>query len=84
MAKDDIKKDGWSADELGEQSSYEGATEMSRRLRRGDETAGDPDERDVAGAIPDEETPYGREIRDRPNGLAEEEAADKQSTEVPR
>jgi len=29
MAKDDIKKEGWSAEELGEQSSYEGETEIS-------------------------------------------------------
>jgi hypothetical protein len=57
------KREGWTADDLGEQSSYEGTSEISRRLRRGDETAGDPDERDVAGAIPIEDTPHGREIR---------------------
>jgi hypothetical protein len=34
---------------LGEQSAYEDATEFKRRLRRGDESKGDPDERDVAG-----------------------------------
>jgi hypothetical protein len=56
-------REGWNADDLGEQSSYEGTTEISRRLRRGDETAGDPDERDVAGAVPTEDTPHGREIR---------------------
>lgn len=43
------EREGWSAEELGEESSYEGTTELGRRLRRGDETAGDPDERDVAG-----------------------------------
>lgn len=56
-------REGWTAEELGEQSSYEGTTEISRRLRRGDETAGDPNERDVAGASPKEDTPQGREIR---------------------
>ena len=59
------KKEGWSADELGEQSSYEGTTEISRRLRRGDESVGDPNARDVAGAIPEKDMPHGREVRRR-------------------
>jgi hypothetical protein len=58
-----VKKEEWSADDLGEQSTYEGTTEISRRLRRGDETVGDPDERDVAGAIPEKDMPHGREVR---------------------
>src|SRR5918995_445735 len=60
------KKEGWSAEELGEQSSYEGTTEISRRLRRGDESVGDADQRDVAGVIPEEDTPHGREARAAP------------------
>lgn len=71
MAKADVKKEGWSAEELGEQSSYEGATEISRRLRRGDETKGDPNARDVAGAIPEEDTPYGRGVRDTPQEISQ-------------
>ena len=59
------KKEGWSADELGEQSAYEGTTEISRRLRRGDESVGDPNARDVAGAIPEKDMPHGREVRRR-------------------
>jgi hypothetical protein len=66
MGKADVKKEGWSATELGEQSSYEGTTEISRRLRRGDETVGDADQRDVAGVIPEDDTPHGREARDVP------------------
>jgi hypothetical protein len=66
MAKDDVKKEGWNAEELGEQSTYEDTTEISRRLRRGDETVGDPNARDVAGVIPVKDTPHGREARDRP------------------
>jgi hypothetical protein len=62
-----VKKEGWSADDLGEQSTYEGATEISRRLRRGNETAGDPDERDVAGAVPEKDMPHGREVRRNPH-----------------
>lgn len=72
MAKADVKREGWSGEELGEESSYEGTTEMSRRLRRGDETAGDPDARDVAGAIPEQDTPHGRESRDTPSKSSDE------------
>ena len=42
------------AEKLGEQSAYEDATDFKRRLRRGDESNGDPDERDVAGDYTDD------------------------------
>ena len=71
------KREGWSAEDLGEQSSYEGTTEMSRRLRRGNENAGDPNERDVAGSVPNEDTPHGRELRRRPRELADENSDEK-------
>ena len=58
-----VKKEGWSADDLGEQSAYEKATEISRRLRRGNESVGDPDERDIAGATREKDMPHGREVR---------------------
>ena len=64
MTQRDAKREGWTAEELGEQSSYEGETEMGRRLRRGDETVGDADARDVAGDIPAGETPEAREDQD--------------------
>ena len=83
MAKDDIKKEGWSAEELGEQSSYEGETEINRRLRRGDETRGDPNARDVAGVIPVKDTPRGREARERPARSAEEKSAEESKAEDP-
>jgi hypothetical protein len=57
----DVKRNNWSAEELGEESSYEDETEIKRRLARGDETVGNPDERDVAGSVPVEDTPEGRE-----------------------
>ena len=63
----DTKRNHWSAEELGEQSSYEDETEIKRRLARGDETVGKPDERDVAGSVGVEETPEGRKDLDRPN-----------------
>lgn len=37
------------AEKLGRESAYEDATEMKRRVLRGDESKGDADERDVAG-----------------------------------
>jgi hypothetical protein len=64
MTESDAKREGWTAEELGEQSSYEGETETARRLRRGDETVGDADARDVAGDIPVGETTEAREDQD--------------------
>lgn len=58
MAKE---KPNRMAEELGEESSYEGETDMKRRVRRGDESKGDPDTRDVAGAPSVGETPEARE-----------------------
>jgi len=74
MSKHSVKKNGWIAEELGEQSSYEKETEIDRRLRRGDETVGDPNARDVAGAIPEKDTAHGREARDRPHQSTDEES----------
>lgn len=51
----------WDADDLGEQSSYEGTTEIDRRLRRENEAQGDPDARDVAGSVPESDLPHKRE-----------------------
>ena len=42
------------AEQLGEESAYEDATEMKRRVRRDDESKGDADDRDVAGDYADE------------------------------
>jgi hypothetical protein len=70
--KGGAKRNNWSADDLGEQSSYEGTTEMNRRLRRGNETIGDPNARDVAGAVPEKDMPHGRELsRGRKSSVAE-------------
>jgi hypothetical protein len=41
-------------EKLGNESAYEDATEMARRMRRSDESKGDADERDVAGDYADE------------------------------
>lgn len=42
------------AERLGSESAYEDATEMRRRIQRGDESKGDADERDVAGDYADD------------------------------
>lgn len=70
-SKNESKRNGWKADDLGEQSSYEGTTEMDQRLRRQDETVGDPNARDVAGAVPEKDTAHGRDLsrkRKKSNG----------------
>ncbi len=51
IEKTNIEREGWQADELGEQSAYQDATEFARQFVRGDESKGDPDKRDIAGSI---------------------------------
>jgi hypothetical protein len=65
MEEQNGSKENWTAEELGEQSSYEGETQMGRRLARGDETVGDPDSRDTAGAVDTKDTSHAREDQDR-------------------
>jgi hypothetical protein len=46
-----VERDGFTAEELGEASAYENETEVAQRMRRGDESKGDPDARDTVGAV---------------------------------
>lgn len=64
MKKDDTEREGFNPEELGQASSYEGETEMAQRMRRGDESEGDPDSRDTAGATRFKDTEEGRTDRD--------------------
>jgi hypothetical protein len=50
-----VERDGYTADEIGTQSAYDDETDAARRLRRGDESRGDGDERDIAGAVGSDE-----------------------------
>lgn len=50
-------------DDIIEQSSRPEADSIVRQMLRGDETAGDPDDRDLAGAVGYDDTPHGRENR---------------------
>ncbi len=45
-----VEKDGFTAEELGEESAYTDSTEIAQQMRRGDESKGDPNRRDVVGA----------------------------------
>jgi hypothetical protein len=51
----------WNLNDLGEEASLKDTDEISRQARRGDESKGDPDNRDAAGAPNSIDTPQGRE-----------------------
>ena len=53
---EDAGREGRTARALGDESSYEDATEIARRLRRGDEAFGDPNTRDFPSLRHDEGT----------------------------
>lgn len=72
VEKTNIEREGWQADELGEQSAYQDATEFARQIVRGDESKGDPDKRDIVGSIPLIETTDGMPHRKTPEEKAEE------------
>jgi hypothetical protein len=63
-----------SREEIEEQASKPDHEQIYRQTRRGDETKGDPDERDVAGAIDHEDTPHGWE--ERKHDVAQEAEGD--------
>ena len=73
MSKENPQREGFTPDELGEQSIYEGETEMQSRILRGDEAKADPSTRDVAGATDVKDTDAGRTDRDTPHREAKNE-----------
>lgn len=58
------EREGFSTNQLGQQSSYDDATTIQSQIQRGDETKGDADARDTAGATEFKNTPEGRTDRD--------------------
>ncbi len=56
-----VERDGWDAETLSEESSNKDSDEILREIRRGDETKGDANERDIAGRVNSNETWQGRE-----------------------
>jgi hypothetical protein len=61
-AADGLERPGRSEiKDITDEASHRDADGVLRQTLRGDETKGDPDERDVAGATDFEDTPQGRE-----------------------
>jgi hypothetical protein len=54
---ENVEVDGFTADELGEASAYQGVTEIAQAMRRGDEP--DNDDKDVVG-VESEDAPNTR------------------------
>jgi len=57
----DVNREEWDLKQLHKESSNELPDETLRRTLRGNEEAGDADERDIVGNVDSTETPQGRE-----------------------
>lgn len=55
------EREGWNIEKLSEEASQKDEDEIQRQTLRGDETKGNPDNRDVVGGVDADETPHGRE-----------------------
>lgn len=58
-----VRRQGWSAEEISEEAANKQPDDIAREFLRGDETKGNPDERDIAGSVSFNETPHGRKER---------------------
>jgi hypothetical protein len=56
-----MRKENWNTEKLGDEASQKDEDEIQRQTLRGDETKGNPDNRDHAGSVETDETPQGRE-----------------------
>jgi hypothetical protein len=54
-------REGWDVQKLANEASQKDGDEIQRQTLRGDETKGNPDNRDNAGSVDSGETPHGRE-----------------------
>ena len=63
-----VEKQGWESREIAEEASNQQSDEITREILRGDETQGNPDERDIVGSVDSEDTPHGREEQKHKNG----------------
>ncbi|MEJ7847024.1 MAG: hypothetical protein WKF92_02930 [Pyrinomonadaceae bacterium] len=54
-------RQGWNAEDLADQGSQINEDEIQRQVLRGDESNGEPDDRDNAGRVESKDTPQGRE-----------------------
>lgn len=80
---EDVKRDGFSAEEIGTASGYGGTTEIMQQMRRGDESVSDPNERDVVGdtkAATDTENPPVPQHQNAENEVSKNETAKNKPT----
>jgi hypothetical protein len=54
-------KEGWELQQVAKEASQKDEDEIQRQTLRGDESKGNPDNRDNAGSVKPNETPQGRE-----------------------
>ena len=59
-----VQQDGFTAEELGQASIYDDPTMIAQQMRRGDESKGDSNDRDVVGATDFKDTEEGRTDQD--------------------
>ncbi len=57
----DVEKQGWEAEKIAEESANKPSDDIVRQMQRGDESKGNPDDRDTAGGVESADTPHGRE-----------------------
>ncbi len=57
----DVERQDWDAMKIAEESANKPSDDIVREMRRGDESKGNPDDRDVAGGVESADTPHGRE-----------------------
>lgn len=74
-APESVSEDGYTAAEIGEESSYNDSTETSQQIRRGDESEGDPDDRDVVGSTTSADESDNKPVPRHQRG--DDDAADK-------
>ncbi len=56
----DVKREQWNAQDLANEATNMSSDEITREMLRGDETQGNPDERDIVGGVASKDTPHGR------------------------
>lgn len=56
-----VKRDKWDAETISDESVNQTPDEIVRQVLRGDESKGEADNRDTAGASKSNDTPQGRE-----------------------
>lgn len=57
----DVERQNWDAERVSEESANKPSDDIVREMLRGDESKGNPDDRDVAGGVESADTPHGRE-----------------------